>query len=320
MNFGIIGTGKISRSFLEAARRVSGVTVGALLTREMASGTRFAEEMGGGISVYTDAEAFFSSGITAVYVASPNCAHAAQAEAALSHGLHVLLEKPAVDAPEKFASLARMAEERSLVLLEAMRPLHLPFFATLRNALTEIGRLRRVTLEYCQYSSRYDAFLAGEVKNAFNPALSNAAVMDIGVYPAALACALFGAPQSVDARSVFLSNGFEGCGEAILGYGDFTLSLVWSKITDSATPSVFLGERGALLLDRVNNPTEIRLILRNWDTRVLRNEPCENDMIYEIADFCDMAAGQMDPAPFTRCTAETQALLAAIREKAGIRF
>ena len=198
--------------------------------------------------------------------------------------------------------------------------MHLPFFTALREALPEIGRLRRVTLEYCQYSSRYGAYLAGEVKNAFNPALSNASVMDIGVYPAALACALFGLPHRVTATSVFLPNGFEGCGEALLGYGDFTLSLVWSKITDSATPSVFLGERGALLLDRVNRPTEIRLILRNGDTRVLQNEACENDMVYELADFCDMVAGRKSPLPYRRYTADTQALLADIRREAGISF
>lgn len=319
MKIGIIGSGKISAKFLDAVRRVSGVEATALLTRDASHGAEFARAHGG-MTVYTDRAAFFSSSIDAVYVASPNYAHYRDAAEALSAGLHVLLEKPATDSAEKFEALCRMADGRGCVLMEAMRPLHLPFLQEIKAALGEIGKLRRVTLEYCQYSSRYDAFRAGEVKNAFNPALSNAAVMDIGVYPAAVAVALFGLPKEVKASSVFLENGFEGAGEALLSYGDFTLSLVWSKIADSVTPSVFLGEDGALTLDRVGGPTEATLILRNRGTRVLRNEPCENDMVYELADFAAAVLGQKSDLPYRRITGDTMALLDRIRAEAGIEF
>ena len=319
MKIGIIGTGKISANFFDAARRVDGIAATALLSRDAARGAEFARAHGG-MTVYTDPNAFFSSGIDAVYVANPNSAHFDSAAAALVAGKHVLLEKPATDTAEKFARLCRLADERGCVLMEAMRPLHLPFLEKVRKMLPEIGKIRRVTLEYCQYSSRYDAFRAGEVKNAFNPALSNAALMDIGVYPAAVAMALFGAPQTVKAQSVFLSNGFEGAGEALLGYDGFTLSLVWSKIADSVTPSVFMGEEGTLLLDRVNGPTEATLILRNGATRVLRNEPCENDMVYELADFAAAAAGKKSALPYRRISEITLTLLDRIRAEAGIAF
>ena len=196
MKIGIIGTGKISTNFLDATRRVPGVEATALLTRDAAHGTEFARAHGG-MTVYTDREAFFASSIDAVYVASPNYAHYRDAAEALAAGLHVLLEKPATDSAEKFEALCHEADRHGCVLMEAMRPLHLPFFNKIKEALAEIGKLRRVTLEYCQYSSRYDAFRAGEIKNAFNPALSNSALMDIGVYPAALALALFGIEQLV---------------------------------------------------------------------------------------------------------------------------
>lgn len=319
MKIGIIGTGKISAEFLDAVRRTEGVEAHALLSRSAERGAEFAAG-NRGLKVYTDRAEFLSSSPDAVYIASPNVAHYEQAEAALAAGRHVLLEKPATDTAEGFAKLAQLADTKGLVLMEAMRPLHLPFFAELKKALGEIGKLRRVSLEYCQYSSRYDAFLAGEVKNAFNPALSNAALMDIGVYPAALAVALFGLPVQLSAASVFLHNGFEGAGEALLGYGDFTLTLTWSKITDSASPSVFLGEEGALLLDRVNRPTEARLVLRNGETRVLRNPPCENDMVYELQDFCRMTQGRMSQLPYRSITRDTLTLLDSIREKAGIHF
>lgn len=45
-----------------------------------------------------------------------------------------------------------------------------------------LGTIRRATLQYCQYSSRYDNYKRGIVENAFKPELSNGALMDIGVY------------------------------------------------------------------------------------------------------------------------------------------
>lgn len=43
--------------------------------------------------------------------------------------------------------------------------------------------------------------------NAFDPSLSNGAMMDIGVYTVYPMVALFGRPQAVDAQGVVLSSG-----------------------------------------------------------------------------------------------------------------
>lgn len=63
-----------------------------------------------------------------------------------------------------------------------MRPDFDPAFDMIKNALPRIGKIRRASFEFCQYSSRYDRFKDGIIENAFNPALGNAAVSDIGVY------------------------------------------------------------------------------------------------------------------------------------------
>ena len=256
IRLGLIGTGKISTQLADAARAAGGFRLSAVLSRDPARGAAFAKENGIACA-YAEEEAFYAAGLDAVYVATPNSCHAHYAIAAAAHGLHVLCEKPVAADREEWAAMRRAADAHGVVLLEAMRPLHDPLMPLLQRELPALGRLRHVRLEYCQYSSRYDAFRAGQVLRAFTPAYANAAVMDIGVYCVAVAAYLFGMPQKVQATSVFLENGFEGGGEALLAYPGFTVSLGYSKITASVAPSCFLGEDGALTVDRLNAPTRV---------------------------------------------------------------
>ncbi len=321
LRIGIMGTGKISMSFAEAAAATDGVCVTALFSRDAARGEEFATRIGGHLRVFTDEEAFYAGPVDAVYIATPNLLHAPAATRAIAHGLHVLVEKPAALDRQLFDRMCEAADRAGVVLMEAMRPLHDPLLARLRQLLPAVGRVRSVVMEYCQYSSRYDAFRRGEVLNAFCPALGNAAVMDIGVYCAAVLCALFGEPKQIRAASVFLRNGFEGAGQALLSYPGFTAALHYSKITESVTPSVILGEEGAVTADRLNAPTVVRLLSRTGEERqVFRAPEVWNNMVYEIRDFRDLIAAGKVRHPFRILTRRTLAVLDAIRAEAGIRF
>ena len=56
-----------------------------------------------------------------------------------------------------------------------MKTTLLPNFKVIQEQLSKIGTVRRYFASFCQYSSRYDAYRAGTVLNAFNPELSNGA-------------------------------------------------------------------------------------------------------------------------------------------------
>ena len=222
--------------------------------------------------------------------------------------------------------MCRAAAAPQVARLEAMRPLHDPLLALLQENLLRLGRLRHVRLEYCQYSSRYDAFRAGEVLRAFDPGYANAALMDIGVYCVAVAAYLFGMPQGVQAASVFLKNGFEGGGEALLSYPGFTVSVGYSKITASVNPSCFLGEEGALTLDALNAPRAVVLRPRAGGEERLPYTPPANNMVYELRDFAAMIEGcrqgSLPPRAqrWRAASDHTMAILDENRAAAGISF
>ncbi len=320
LGIGIVGTGKISRQFAEALRLTPGVVAHTVYSRKAETGELYAKECG--VPSSTDSlEGFLSDpAIDAVYIATPNVAHFGQALDALKAGKHVLCEKPLTTDAARFDVLAREAKARGLVLMEGMRILHDPVFSLIRKAVARLGKIKRAEFIYCQYSSRYDQFKDGIVLNAFDPVLSNAAVMDIGVYPVALNVALFGATDDLSASSTFLHNGFEGAGTATLRYDGFESTLTWSKIADATAPSVVTGENGSLMIDRLSGTTRVDCAEAGGRAETIPYFPSGNNMIYEAADLRDAIRGKLDPAPFLAISRMTVATLDKIRRAAGISF
>ncbi len=319
IGLGVIGTNFVSDWLCESVAVSEGIACAAVYSRTEEKGGAFARKHGIP-AVYTDMEAFLSSDIDAVYIASPNFLHYPQAMTAVRHGKHVLVEQPACLNREQFGALCRAADDAGVVVLEAMRPGHDPAMETARRAMGRIGTVRRAVFDFCQYSSRYDRYRAGEILNAFDPSLGNAALMDIGVYAVHSCVMLFGAPQSVYASSVILPNGMEGMGTAFLTYPGMQAEIVWSKITDSANPSVITGEDGAVLLGKLSTVESVVLKPRKGEPEDLTGVRPENNMVFEIADLVAAVRGERSLAGWQRNTSLTLSVMDEIRRQGGIVF
>ena len=321
LKFGIIGTGVISGMFCDAVDDLDGVTIGAVLSRSAERGAEFALKKSLSCPVFTDFEEFAGSGIDAVYVASPNRFHMKHTVDSMNRGLHVLCEKPVASNACEYDKMRCTAEKNGKVLLEAMRPAHDPCYGIVRENLPRLGKIRRAALEYCQYSSRYDRFKAGDVLRAFDPSYSNAAVMDIGVYPLAVCVSLFGSPTGeISSRSVILGNGMEGAGEVILPYGDMTATVSYSKIYDSVNPSAIVGECGAIKIDKLSSPKKIVFVGRDGSEDILFTSEKDNNMRFEITAFADFINKGAAVSKFLNDTEITMSLIDEIRRQNGIIF
>ena len=292
IKIGIIGTNFISDDFCEAALQVPGIELYSVYSRKQETGDAFAAKHDIPL-VYTDFEKFLDSGLDAVYVASPNFMHCSQTIRALECGKHVLCEKIMGNSEQEVRSMIECAQRNHAVLLEAMRPDFDPAFDLTEKNLPRIGKLRRATFEFCQYSSRYDSYREGVIQNAFNPELGNAAIMDIGVYCIHSLVRFFGMPKSVRALSTKLDNGFDGSGIVLMEYDDMIAEAVYSKISVSVNRSVIQGEDGSILIDYISRPEAIELRLREGSRDAvdggirekLSFTPAKNNMIYEIREF-----------------------------------
>lgn len=320
--FGIIGTGKITRTFLEAVQSVPELALGAVYSRSLEKAQSFGEEYGA--KVFTDSleDLAADRDVQAVYIASPNCCHCEQAIRMMDAGKHVLCEKPAASNQEEYQRMLEAARRNGVVFFEAMRPAFTPEMAMVEENLPRLGKIRQASFSFCQYSSRYDNFKNGMIENAFRPELSNGSLMDIGVYCIHWMVRLFGMPESLQASPIFLENGVDGAGAIIGTYPDMQVQLLYSKICDGHTPSEIQGENGSLLMDTVSQPQKLTLCLRGQTPEALPVTPCANNMVYEARRWAQWITRGPDRELF-RVQDDTMTelrVLDKVRALCGIRF
>ena len=81
----------------------------------------------------------------------------------------MILEKPFTGFYEEAKELQQIAEEKKLFLFEAVTVLHNEVFDEMKKNLGKLGTLRMALCNYSQYSSRYDAYLEGDITHSFDP-------------------------------------------------------------------------------------------------------------------------------------------------------
>ena len=265
LNFGIIGTNWITHSYVECAQATQKWNLAAVYSRKEDSAKEFASKYEGQkIALYTDLDKFFNdSNLQAIYVASPNILHYEHAKAALNAGKHVILEKPSCSKSEELDELFKLAKEKGVFLIEAWRHIQEANFKIFKSAISKIGQVRGASITFCQFSSRYDAVLKGEVPNIFNLEMGGGALADLGCYTVAAAVWLFGAPKDAQYYPVIISTGADGGGVLILQYEGFTVHLHSSKMYTSDAPSEIYGEKGTLIVPSI---TDIEKVIF-WDPR-----------------------------------------------------
>ena len=297
VRFGVVGTNKITDWLLEGAKEDKRFELSAICSRTQERANEFAAKYGVE-HTFTSVEEMASSDVVdAVYIATPNCTHAEIAITCMNHGKHVLCEKPMASNAREVSRMIDAAKKNNVVLMEAMIATMNPNFMKVRECLPQLGTIRRYFASYCQYSSRYDKFKEGIVLNAFDPSLSNGAMMDIGVYTIYPLVALFGKPSKINAQGVMLSSGTDGQGVVNLLYDGMNATVLYSKIANSYLPTEIEGEEGNLVMDEIHTIRKVTFIPRPaamsgrgpkavpQDVSVVADH---DDYYYEVAEFINL--------------------------------
>ncbi|HMM02375.1 MULTISPECIES: Gfo/Idh/MocA family oxidoreductase [unclassified Dysgonomonas] len=288
IRFGVIGTNFIVDKVLEGASFDSRFELTAIYSRTQEKAYQFARKHNVP-HTFTSLEAMAASPlIDAVYIASPNSLHASQSILFMQHGKHVLCEKPFASNAKEVKAMIAASKENNVTLMEAMKPSLTPNFKALKNHIGEIGMVRRYFSCYCQYSSRYDKLKEGIVLNAFDPALSNGAVMDLGVYTIFPMVVLFGRPLKISATGLRLSTGVDGQGAVNFEYEGMNATVLYSKIADSALPTEIQGEEGTITSDRINIISKVTFKSRNGEEKVISSPDVVHEYYYEVAEFINL--------------------------------
>lgn len=320
IRFAVIGTNWITRQFVDAAHETGKYKLTAVFSRSLEQAQTFANDYPVEHLFTSLEEMAKSDAIDAVYIASPNSLHFPQTRLFLSHKKHVICEKPLASNLQEVEAAIACARENQVVLFEAFKTASLPNFILLKQSLAKVGKVRKAFINYCQYSSRYQRYLDGENPNTFNPAFSNGSIMDIGFYCLASAVALWGEPHSVQATASLLDSGVDAHGVVVMDYGDFSVTLQHSKVSDSVLPSEIQGEAGSLLVEKISECQKVSFVPRGSKAQELTQPQHINTMLYEAETFARLVEENEINHPGLAISRTTAKLQTEIRRQTGVKF
>jgi predicted dehydrogenase len=179
--------------------------------------------------------------VDVVYIASPHSEHHGQALLALRAGKHVLVEKPLALSLVQCTEMVRAARDGGSFLMEALWSRFLPSYARLRELL-EGGALGSVLSVESSLG-----FLApfDPTHRIYRKDLGGGVLLDMGIYPVALAALVLGPPTSVSAAATLGPTGVDHDTVVDLGYDDGRWARAHSSLlADLPGISRITGERG----------------------------------------------------------------------------
>ena len=323
INLGIIGTGWISDSFVDACIRTGSYRVYAICSRNVKQAEAFGVKYGAEFFYDDIRELAGCDGVDAVYIATPNALHYEQCLAALRAGKHAIVEKPAFSNVAQAQTAFATARKNGVLLLEAIRSIHEANHRIVKEAIARIGPICGVNLVFMKRSPRYDMVLAGDEPGIFSLRLSGGALMDLGVYLIYDAVDWFGTPESAVYYCQKAHTGADTGGVAVLRYPGFDAELSFSKICNSRMVNEIRSRDYAILVDPAQNIRSVRWTDNDKNETELAQPPKEHWMEDEAQCFARLIAGECVQTPYEslcKLSLDVHALMTEIRLGAGIVF
>ncbi|WP_315796017.1 Gfo/Idh/MocA family oxidoreductase [Paenibacillus sp. BIC5C1] len=294
MRLGIVGAGMIVRDLLSFIHEISAITLEAICSRPGHQDKLLSlQEQYGIAQIYSEySDMIANDEVDTIYIGLPNHLHYAYAKEALMGGKHVICEKPFTSNLQEFVELKEIAQQKQLVLVEAITNQYLKNYLSMKENLPKLGDIKIVECNYSQYSSRYAAFQAGEVLPAFNPEMSGGALMDINLYNIHLVVGLFGSPKKVEYWAN-MERGIDTSGMLLLDYGEFKCVCIGSKDSTAPNATNIQGNKGYIHMTSSANQCESFDLALHKETPIrIDNKDHRHRMYDEFVEFERMICEQ----------------------------
>jgi predicted dehydrogenase len=214
--WGIVGTGKIAKRFMQAAFYVPEAQVVAVGSRDPHIADQFGAQYGI-LKRYGSYDALLHDPeVEIVYVATPHALHAENTLAALHAGKHVLCEKPFTINAQQAEQVIQVARATGRFVMEGMWTRCFPVVREMVRRL-QAGELGEIRYLQADFGFRPAFNPAGRL---FAPELGGGALLDVGVYPIALAFLVLGAPKQIVSHATLGATGVDELCSILLLYNN----------------------------------------------------------------------------------------------------
>ncbi|MHC6231874.1 Gfo/Idh/MocA family protein [Arthrobacter sp. MMS24-T111] len=236
----VIGTGAISRTFVQDLSLCDGVEIAVVHSRDATKAANFAAEFSVPHSTANLDLILADDGVDVLYVATPFATHRGIVEQALQAGKHVLVEKPMALTEAEVIELFEIAKAQEVFLMEAMWMKFNPAFRRLRSEV-EGGRIGEVRNVRAAFSFPFPESMG---TSRWDPRRSPGSLLDQGIYPVTLAHCMLGTPESVQASGMVRENGVDEAQHYTLEFSAGRFAQCVSGMTEFSDPSASVSGTG----------------------------------------------------------------------------
>lgn len=259
LKMAIMGAGAIANKMAATITKMNDVEAYAIAARDEDRAEKFAEEYGFTKFYGSYEEMLKDPEVELVYIATPHSHHYKCAKMCLEAGKHVLCEKAFTVNAEQAEEILRLAEEKKLLLTEAIWTRYMPS-RDMINKLIEDGVIGEVTSLTANLG-----YELSQVKRIWDPKLAGGALLDVGVYLVNFASMIFGENlESVQSEAVF-KDGVDMIDNINMTFaGGKTAAMQCNVHAVQNRQGTIFGTRGYIEITNINNPEEIRVFDENY--------------------------------------------------------
>lgn len=323
VNLGILGAGRIAVIMAETVRKMNesgneAVKLYGVASRDAERARVFAAENGVENAFGSYEDMISDENVQLIYIATPHSHHYEHVLMCLEHGKHVLCEKAFTVNAHQAEDLVRFAEQRGLLLTEAIWTRYQPMRKIINDTLESgiIGEPKMLTANLC--------YAITDKERIVEPALAGGALLDVGVYTLNFAEMVFGRADGVQALCVKSDKGVDTADSITLTWNDGKIAVLNAGTTSvSDRYGVIYGTRGFMMVENINNPQSIRIYDENY--QLLQEIACPKQLTgyeYEVIETAKcIEAGKIEcPSMPHAETLHIMELMDHIRAQMALRY
>lgn len=322
MKVGILGAGGIAEKMAATVGPMKEAECYAIAARDLDRAEAFARKWGFEKAYGSYEEMLNDSQVDLVYIALPHSLHHRWTLEALRAGRNVLCEKSFAANTAQAEEMIRMAEEKKLLLTEAIWTRYMPSRQMISDLIAqgEIGEVMTV-------SSNLGYKIDGK-RRMVDPELAGGCLLDLTVYTLNFSSMILGDDiKNIYASMVPTATGVDGQNTVMLQYQNGKMATMFTTMyTLTDRRGLICGRDGFITVENINNPRKIIVWGPNREKPEIRKELTVPEQItgyeYEVL-ACKRALeqGQIQcPEMPHQETLEIMRQMDQIRNQLGIVF
>ncbi len=250
-----MGLGKIARRMVKTVAGIEETEVYAVGSRTGEKAREFAERYSIRKAYGSYEELVSDEELELVYIATPHSEHYNHIRLCLQHGKNVLCEKAFTLNAKQAREVFQMAEEKGLLLTEAIWTRYMPS----RTIIDEV--LKKGLIGTPVSLAANLGYVLEQVERVMEPRLGGGALLDVGIYPIHFALMAFGEEyDTVISKASFNAQGADISNSIIITWKDGKIAVLHSSaaaLTDRR--GAIYGKKGYLEVENINNCEQIRI-------------------------------------------------------------